>query len=311
MKKIIAAAFVCATMLIGAMSVNAQTITKSNELSAFTGIEACYEYEVLVKKSESYRVEWVVDEVIDDLVQIYQQGNVLKLDFDKKAMTKDQKKYYKGKTAPKMTLKVTVYTPNVESITLKEKAHMDASGASFSANVFNLSMEDETTLNSVNVKANSANLQTADKAVANLVVDSKNIEVKGSKKSSIKLTIKDCEQLNVKSDNDFDLDVFGSVSNAISIQAAGSSKLTFENGNAPQILFTSKGSAELDATGYEIKKAECSMTGGKAYINATEILKLDLKSSTFSSSLVSFMNDPAIEIVKVEKSSITRFNGKK
>ena len=83
-------------------------------------------------------------------------------------------------------------------------------------------------------------------------------------------------------------------------------KIALEKGTTPQLLFTSKNSAELDATAYETKKAEFAMTGGKAYINATEVVKLDLKGS-----LVSFMNDPVIDIVKVEKSTITHFNGKK
>ena len=156
------------------------------------------------------------------------------------------------------------------------------------------------------VKANSAVIQTSDKAVANMTVDSRKIEVKGAKKSAVMLNIKDCEQLIIKSEGDFDLDIAGDVVNGVSIQAAGSSKIALEKGTTPQLLFTSKNSAELDATAYETKKAEFAMTGGKAYINATEVVKLDLKGS-----LVSFMNDPVIDIVKVEKSTITHFNGKK
>ncbi|MBQ7468151.1 MAG: DUF2807 domain-containing protein [Bacteroidales bacterium] len=306
MKKIIATALLCATMLAGAICAKAQTVTKSSEFSTFTAIDACYNYEIVIKDSPSHKVEWIVDEIVEDLVQIYQQGSVLKLAFDKKAMTKEQKKYFKGKNAPKMTLKVTIYTPDIESLTIKDEVHVDASGATFNANSFNLSMEDETTLNTMTVKANSAVIQTSDKAVANMTVDSRKIEVKGAKKSAVKLNVKDCEQLIIKSEGDFDLDIAGDVVNGVSIQAAGSSKIALEKGTTPQLLFTSKNSAELDATAYETRKAEFAMTGGKAYINATEVVKLDLKGS-----LVSFMNDPVIDIVKVEKSTITHFNGKK
>ncbi|MBR5431543.1 MAG: hypothetical protein IK119_04090, partial [Bacteroidales bacterium] len=107
------------------------------------------------------------------------------------------------------------------------------------------------------------------------------------------------------------VDISGNA-NSVDIQNFGSSKVIVEKGSATSITITSKDSTfgsdpEVDATGYTVEKAFVSMAGGKAYVNASKILKLDLKSG----SLVSFMDDPSVEIVKVEKSTITRYNGKK
>ncbi len=300
-------ALFCAAILGGSVFSKAQTVTKSAEFSAFSSVEANYEFEVIIKSGEFHKVEWVVDEVLADLVKIHQQGSVLKIDFDTKALTKDHKKHYKGKEAPRKTLKVTIHTHNIEGIKVKDKVHLDASGATFEANGFNLTMEGETTLNSLTIHSNNANIETKDKAVANLSVDSKKINIKGGKKSSVKLNIKDCDLLVIDSDNDFSLDVKGDVNKDAYIEASGSSNICLKDGKTPQLTFICKNSAELDATDYNTEKCELVMSGGKAYINASDEIKLELKSG----SSVSFMNKPKIEIVKIEKSNVTPFNGKK
>lgn len=306
MKKFLAAAFlISASMFIlGCFSLKAQTVTKSNEFSSFTGIEASDNFDIVIKEGAP-RAEWIVDELVEGLVQVYQKGSNLVFAFDRKSMTKEQKKHYKGKNAPVMVLKGTIYINNLESISLKEKVKVDASGVSFNANSFNLTMEDEAVINSLNVTTNNATIETSDKTKANLTISTNKLLTKSDKKSVVKLTIDQCKDLTIKTDGYANVTVSGSV-DVINVQNSGSSKVAITNGNCPLLGLASKNSAEIDATAYSLEKADLAMVGGKAFLNVTKVLTLDIKSS-----LVSFMSDPAIEIVKIEKSSVTHFNGKK
>ncbi len=305
MKKFFAAALIGAMMILGSIGAKAQTVTKSNEFSNFTNIEASYNFDIVIKEGES-KVEWIVDQMVEDLVQIYQKGNTLILSFDTKSMTKDQKKYYKGKNAPKMVLKATVYTPGFASLTLKDNVKVDASSTHFNVDGFTLSMDDETTISGLNIIAKNASLEALGKAVAAVKFASPKVLVKSGKKSNVKVELDSCQELTVKTDNSAALEIAGD-SNIINVNNAGSAKVVICNGTAKELGLASKNSAELDMTSYNLEKADVAMVGGKAYLNASKILKLDLKGG----SLVSFMSDPSVEIVKVEKSTITRYNGKK
>lgn len=305
MKKFIAAALVCAMMVLGCIGAKAQTVTKSNEFSDFSSIEASYNFDVVIKEGTS-KVEWIVDQVVEDLVQIYQKGNTLVLSFDTKSMTKEQKKHYKGKNAPTMVLKAIIHTPNLESLSLKDNVKVDASGAHFNVNGFTLKMEDETSISGLNVTARNVSVETLDKVSATASFDAPKVLLKSAKKSLLKANLSNCEELTVKTDGSAEVTASGS-SEIINVNASGSSKIAITNGTAKKLGLASKNSAETDVTAYTLEEAELAMVGGKAYVNATKILSLDLKGG----SLVSFMSDPSVEIVKVEKSSITRYNGKK
>ncbi|MBQ9185591.1 MAG: DUF2807 domain-containing protein [Bacteroidales bacterium] len=305
MKKLFATALLLSVcVLFGCIGAKAQTVTKSNEFSAFTGIEASDNFDIVIKEGAP-RVEWIVDQMVEGLVQIYQKGSTLVFTFDRKSMTKEQKKYYKGKNAPVMVLKATVYIQNLESLSLKDNVKVDASGANFNATSFALSMDDETLVNSLNLSTNNATIETIGKANVNLNLNAKKVLLKSAKKSVLKATVENCDDLNIKADGSANVTVSGNAG-VINVQNSGSAKVAITNGSCPLLGLSSKNSAELDVTAYTLEKADVAMTGGKAFLNVTNILKLDLKSS-----LVSFMSDPAIEIVKIEKASVTHFNGKK
>lgn len=300
MKKIFAVALLCAAMVLGSVNAQAQLVKKEKQLSPFTGIEAGYDYEITVVESETYKVEWAVDEIVADLVKISQQGSVLRLAFDSKGMTKEQKKHYKGKDAPKLTLKATVYTPGLESISLEDKARLNAQESTFKSNGFTLTMKDESSVNGLNVQSNNALLQTSGKSAANLTLESKRIDIRGEKRSSVSLKVKECDQFKADADGDFILVVSGNINKDAYLQGENSSKIVLRNGSTPEIVFSSKNSAELSASEYAAKKVSLVMVGGQAVVNATEDLKLELKGG----SVVQFANDPIIEIVKIEKSTV-------
>lgn len=294
-------------MIFGWSNADAQLVKESKKLSAFTAIEAGYEFDIVVTESETYKVEWAVDETVANLVKIGQQGSVLRIGFDSKAMTKEQKKHYKGKEAPKMTLKVMVYTPGLESITLADKARMSAQDATFQSNGFTLMMKDESSVSGLNIQSNNALIQTSGKAGVNITLDSKRIDVRGEKKSSVALKVKGCEQLNVNGDDDFILVVSGDVSKDIYVQSMSSSKTVLRKGSTPELVFSSKNSAELSSAEYDAKKVSLVMAGGQASVKALEDLKLELKGG----SAVQFVGDPLIEIVRIEKSSVAPYSQNK
>lgn len=307
MRKIFTAALLCAAMIFGWSNADAQLVKESKKLSAFTAIEVGYEFDIVVTESETYKVEWAVDETVANLVKIGQQGSVLRIGFDSKAMTKEQKKHYKGKEAPKMTLKVMVYTPGLESITLADKARMSAQDATFQSNGFTLMMKDESSVSGLNIQSNNALIQTSGKAGVNITLDSKRIDVRGEKKSSVALKVKGCEQLNVNGDDDFILVVSGDVSKDIYVQSMSSSKTVLRKGSTPELVFSSKNSAELSSAEYDAKKVSLVMAGGQASVKALEDLKLELKGG----SAVQFVGDPLIEIVRIEKSSVAPYSQNK
>ena len=292
-------------MVLCCLGAKAQTVTKSNEFSEFTAIDASAAFDIVIKQG-SPKVDWIVDQLVEDLVQIYQKGNTLVLSFDSKSMTKDQKKYYKGKNAPVMVLKATVYTNGFESLTIRDNVKVDASGINLSAGNFSVSLDDETTVSGLNVNAKNASIESLGKSVAAVKFTAPKVLVKSGKKSNVKVDVDACEDLTVKTDNSATVEVAGN-SNIINVNNAGSAKVVLCNGTAKTLGLASKNAAELDASAYALENADIAMVGGKAYVNATKILKLDLKGG----SLVSFMDNPSVEIVKVEKSSITRYNGKK
>lgn len=294
-------------MIFGWSNADAQLVKESKKLSAFTAIEVGYEFDIVVTESETYKVEWAVDETVANLVKIGQQGSVLRIGFDSKAMTKEQKKHYKGKEAPKMTLKVMVYTPGLESITLADKARMSAQDATFQSNGFTLMMKDESSVSGLNIQSNNALIQTSGKAGVNITLDSKRIDVRGEKKSSVALKVKGCEQLNVNGDDDFILVVSGDVSKDIYVQSMSSSKTVLRKGSTPELVFSSKNSAELSSAEYDAKKVSLVMAGGQASVKALEDLKLELKGG----SAVQFVGDPLIEIVRIEKSSVAPYSQNK
>lgn len=307
MRKIFTAALLCAAMIFGWSNADAQLVKESKKLSAFTAIEVGYEFDIVVTESETYKVEWAVDETVANLVKIGQQGSVLRIGFDSKAMTKEQKKHYKGKEAPKMTLKVMVYTPGLESITLADKARMSAQDATFQSNGFTLMMKDESSVSGLNIQSNNALIQTSGKAGVNITLDSKRIDVRGEKKSSVALKVKGCEQLNVNGDDDFILVVSGDVSKDIYVQSMSSSKTVLRKGSTPELVFSSKNSAELSSAEYDAKKVSLVMAGGQASVKALEDLKLELKGG----SAVQFVGGPLIEIVRIEKSSVAPYSQNK
>lgn len=294
-------------MIFGWSNADAQLVKESKKLSAFTAIEVGYEFDIVVTESETYKVEWAVDETVANLVKIGQQGSVLRIGFDSKAMTKEQKKHYKGKEAPKMTLKVMVYTPGLESITLADKARMSAQDATFQSNGFTLMMKDESSVSGLNIQSNNALIQTSGKAGVNITLDSKRIDVRGEKKSSVALKVKGCEQLNVNGDDDFILVVSGDVSKDIYVQSMSSSKTVLRKGSTPELVFSSKNSAELSSAEYDAKKVSLVMAGGQASVKALEDLKLELKGG----SAVQFVGGPLIEIVRIEKSSVAPYSQNK
>lgn len=306
MKRIIfTAVWAFATCLFATgFSSQAQTVTKSNEFSSFTGIEASDNFDIVIKEGTP-RVEWIVDEAVEDLAQIYQKGSTLVLSFDRKNMTKEQKNRYKGKNAPAMVLKATVYIQSLESLSLKGGVKADASDASFSTKSFALTMDDDALINSLNITASNVTVEVSGKAIANLTIASSDkVIVKGNRKAIVSASLEGCKELTINADGSASLSVSGSAG-VINVQNAGSAKVNISNGKCPRLGLSSKNSAELDVTAYSLDKADVAMVGGKAFLNVTKVLKLDIKNSH-----VSFMSDPAIEIVKIEKATVTHFSGK-
>ena len=301
MKKLVLGTILCVSMFFCAFSADAQTVTRSNEFSFFNKIEASYNYKIIVKEGSYNRVEWTVDTILAELVDIYQQGSTLYVKFKEKDLTKEIKKHYKGKNAPVPTLDVVVFTPSLDGLDISDNVLVEATDLKTSDQNLSVVMRNNSRLNNLKTEASNITLEASGEAVLNVSAQSTSscITVKGDKKSEINLNL-NSEKLYATASGSADIYITG---NAAHIEASleDKSKMVLRSGSAEDLLLTSKNSSELDASSYIIGNAGLSMAGSKAIVKVNKILKLNLKGG----SVVNYLDNPAIEIVNIEKSSVS------
>lgn len=286
------------------LAAGAQTTTKTNDFVSFDRIEVASDFEVTFNVSDTYKVNWTYDTILADLVSVFVTGKTLYIDFNKKGMSSELKKTYKGRNAPKMVLKVAVYAPYFSELTLSDNASFEGLGNRFETESFSVSA-------------------TGKSKVANLIVAARKASVEAVKEGQVNLTL-EAPEVSVKTDNKAVVDLVQS-SESLSVNAAGSSSVTLTGNttdlltasqNSAKVLMTGtaetlrhdgRGSSEVDLIGVPLKTADVVMSNGKLYVNATDELKVDLKSGAN----VSFSGDPKIGVVNISSSSLMHYTGVK
>lgn len=293
---IIAASIV---MMIAGVTAKGQTVSKTADFSSFNAIEATEDFEITLKHAATSRVDWTVDNGLEDYVETYVKNKTLYLSFNKKALTKEIKKRYKGKDAPKPVLKVTVQIPTIEVIKLKDNVVLDASGQSFSFGEFSLSASGKSRVNNLKIKAGKTiTLNVSGNARVNANVTCENLIANLDKDGVLDLT-QHATKLNLVTDGSSSVNISGNAGK-IAIENTGKSKLNFLSGKANSLTTLSSGSSVVNALDFPISVASLVMNGSSIHIKAEKTLKLEIEGEA----VVEFAGKPALDVVSVVESSV-------
>ena len=106
----------------------AQTESQHLEFEGFDAVVIEDEFDVTFRESRNYMVDYTVDAALENnrLVEIYARGNTLYISLNRKGMSSDLKKQYRGRNAGKAVLKAVIYAPSISSLTVRGKAVFDA-----------------------------------------------------------------------------------------------------------------------------------------------------------------------------------------
>lgn len=288
-----------------AFAAAAQTTTKSEDLVAFDSIEISNDFEVTFHQADFYRVDWTYDTILNDVVGVSVSGKTLHISLNKKGMSSELKKTYRGRNAPKPILKATVYAPSFSNLTLSENAVFNAADNRIETDVFQLSVTDKAQVSRLSVGADRAVITTDKDGKAALTLAAGQIDIRTARSSALDLK-QTSGTLNISAANTSVVTVSGDTE-AMATTTQNSSKVTV-SGTASTLRHDGKGSSEVDVLNAPVQSAEVTMANsGKLYLSVSDTLRVDLKGG----SSVYFSGEPQISVVNIVSSTLTRYTGKK
>lgn len=288
-----------------AFAAAAQTTTKSEDLVAFDSIEISNDFEVTFHQADFYRVDWTYDTILNDVVGVSVSGKTLHISLNKKGMSSELKKTYRGRNAPKPILKATVYAPSFSNLTLSENAVFNAADNRIETDVFQLSVTDKAQVSRLSVGADRAVITMDKDGKAALTLAAGQIDIRTARSSALDLK-QTSGTLNISTANTSVVTVSGDTE-AMATTTQNSSKVTV-SGTASTLRHDGKGSSEVDVLNAPVQSAEVTMANsGKLYLSVSDTLRVDLKGG----SSVYFSGEPQISVVNIVSSTLTRYTGKK
>lgn len=288
-----------------AFAAAAQTTTKSEDLVAFDSIEISNDFEVTFHQADFYRVDWTYDTILNDVVGVSVSGKTLHISLNKKGMSSELKKTYRGRNAPKPILKATVYAPSFSNLTLSENAVFNAADNRIETDVFQLSVTDKAQVSRLSVGADRAVITMDKDGKAALTLAAGQIDIRTARSSALDLK-QTSGTLNISAANTSVVTVSGDTE-AMATTTQNSSKVTV-SGTASTLRHDGKGSSEVDVLNAPVQSAEVTMANsGKLYLSVSDTLRVDLKGG----SSVYFSGEPQISVVNIVSSTLTRYTGKK
>jgi len=275
----------------------AQTATETVDFGSFSGISASEGFSVRLVKAGSFSVTSEVDTLIRDYVEVYANGGIVYLDYDRKGLPSEIKKVYRGRRSADPVLKVTVSCPRIESINLSS-ATLDATSFENDPKSFSLVASGASEVTGLDVKCNSAlfNLSGSSRVSASVEADEIDVSTSGSSKIGLSQMSK---KLVVSSEGTSGPTIEG-VCDEVEIEASGSSKPSV-SGTTESLSIKSSGvSSKVQTGSLKAKSASVTSTGGSSvHVNASDALRVDITGAS-----VYFDGSPALEIVRVSKGTL-------
>lgn len=293
------------SVLIGMMafgfSAFAQTESQHLEFEAFDTIVIDDEFAVNLRPSSHYMVDYTVDAALENnrLVEVYNRGKTLYITLNRKGMSSELKKAYRGRGAGKAVLRATVSMPSLSAIQVQGKALLEAGGVNFESDRFSVTVSDNAKVNGLSIKADRIEVDLSKNAEATMALDADNAVIRTSGNSNLTAS-----QLS----NKLEISASGSTKTNLSGDAVFTS--VYAKGN-PDVVLSGKGdilkvdaggTSELDAVNYAVREATMDVTGSsKSYVSPSEKLSLTMKGG-----YVVFAGEPLINILSIKSASVTR-----
>jgi hypothetical protein len=285
----------------------------------FTAVNISNEFDVSLVQGDVCSITVTIDEPLSPYLSVRCQGKTLFVSFEEKSVTKEVKKLYSGRNAPKPSFHAVIAMPAVESITICDKVVLN-SPSRFEAGIdkFELTVLDEAQVKLLSLSANNAKVNLQKKANVSLNINTENnieaitegdsnlnlssgaggeliVNASGKSKVSVKNT---SNKVNVAIAGNAQVSIASNCNDVI-VNAEGSSKLTLTGMGADISVKASK-SANVDAYGLQMTEAVIDIAGNaQVSVNASETIEI---SSTGGKLL--FAGSPVFKIVKVSKASI-------
>lgn len=302
-----------------ALPSRAQSPTQLEEVTLpvgeFTMVNANGDFEVTLSKG-SYSVRVTADKNLMPYVQVYVRSNTLYLTYDEKAVPKDIKKLYKGKSAPKAVFRAIVSMPQLNGLSLDDNASLSSTELFYGSDVA-INLTDKAQIRNLSVQASSitVTMNKNTQAALSLVADKK-LELNTDDKAILKVADKADEiTLNAKGSSDNALSGDSEVLNlnlseksnthmtqrskSAILHVGGSSELNL-SGSADYMEVKSDKNAEVDAVSFPVQALKADLNGGKVNVAVDKELNVTLQGG---SSLI-FTGSPTILVNKIVKSTL-------
>lgn len=299
-------------ILVGGLALcsvaSAQTRSVSHSLSPFnqvnvSGTVGSSSFVVDVKQSASYAIDLVIDELIAEYVQAIVKKDVLYLAIDEKAIPSEVKKLYKARNAAPCVLRATIYTPDMNTLEAADKSII-AVYDEFKTDTFTLTMKEKSALKELKINSKSITVNLSDGANAVMTVAADDMSVNASNKSILNVNV-DCVNLSLKQSGNSESTIEGNYVD-VKVDNGGFSKAKIV-GKGNSMSTSLSGTASVDAINLKVASCDAVLSNHSSlYEAASENLKLDLSGS---STLV-FDGNPVIEIVKINSSTVNRYEAK-
>lgn len=299
-----------------------QVTDKDVVVSEFNAINVSDDFEVTVARG-AYGARLTVDKELAPYVEVYVRSRTLFITFDEKAVPRDLRKLYRGRGGLTATFRVTVYTPDLQSVTLSDYAILTGT-EEFVASDFELLAAGKSQVKNLSISAASAKIALKKNATANLVIRAdRDLEVTTENNSILDLSY-DAENLTVLSGGSSIITADGpcvtmnlttagssqvkitSETEVVDITAEGNSQLIL-NGKAYDLKIKGSRNASVDALAMPLETVDANMANSSSVlVDASKSIHVNL----VGGSALYFTGTPAIEIGQIIKSTLAPYGSK-
>ena len=324
LKAVIGMIAFASVLLVSSQRTAAQVLTpqvtdKDVVVSEFNAINVSDDFEVTVARG-AYGARLTVDKELAPYVEVYVRSRTLFITFDEKAVPRDLRKLYRGRGGLTATFRVTVYTPDLQSVTLSDYAILTGT-EEFVASDFELLAAGKSQVKNLSITAASAKIALKKNATANLVIRAdRDLEVTTENNSVLDLSY-DAENLTVLSGGSSIITADGP---CVTMNLTTLADENFDhmglrtfcmftvnsnilNGKAYDLKIKGSRNASVDALAMPLETVDANMANSSSVlVDASKSIHVNL----VGGSALYFTGTPAIEIEQIIKSTLAPYGSK-
>ena len=295
---------------------------KDIALTEFNALNVSDDFEVTMTRG-AYGAHLTVDKELAPYVEVYVRSRTLFISFDEKAVPKDLRKLYRGRSGLTATFRVIVYAPDIKTVALSDYAILTGT-EEFVSTDFELSAIGKSQVKNLSVTAATAKISLKKNAAANLVLRTdRDIEISTDNNSTLDLSY-DTETLTLWSGGSSVINADGpcvtmnltttgssqvkisSETEVVNITAEGNSLLTL-NGKAYDMKVQGARNASVDALAMPLETVDANLANNSSVlVDASKSIHVNL----VGGSALYYTGNPLIEIEKIIKSTLAPYGTK-